>query len=74
MQKRHQKFSKKELFVGQRYRKVDALAYAGFLKGGEGAGNLRIMKKKRKISPLRISPFSCPKLGEDQKKKVFIQI
>ena len=27
------------------------------------------MKNKRKISPLRISPFSCPKLGEDQKKK-----
>ena len=36
---------------------------------GEGAGNLKIMKTKRKISPLRISPFSCPKLGEDQKKK-----
>ena len=32
------------------------------------------MKTKRKISPLRISPFSCPKLGEDQnKKKVFSQ-
>ena len=39
-----------------------------------GAGNLRIMKIKRKISPLRISPFSCPKLGEDQKNKVFSQI
>ena len=26
------------------------------------------MKTKRKISPLRISPFSYPKLGEDQKK------
>ena len=30
---------------------------------------MRIMKTKRKISPFRISPFSCPKLGEDQKKK-----
>ena len=37
--------------------------------GGGGPGNLRIMKTKRKISPLRISPFFCPKLGEDQKKK-----
>ena len=36
---------------------------------GEGAVNLKIMKTKRKISPLRISPFSCPKLGKDQKKK-----
>ena len=26
------------------------------------------MKTKRKISPLRISPFFGPKLGEDQKK------
>ena len=43
------------------------VAYAGFSKGG--AGNLRIMKTKRKISPLRISLFFCPKLGEDQKKK-----
>ena len=31
-------------------------------------GNLRIMKTKRKIYPPRISPFFCPKLGEDQKK------
>ena len=37
-------------------------------------GNLRIMTTKRKISPLRISPFSCPKLGEDRKKKVISQI
>ena len=44
------------------------VAFAGFSKGG-GAGNLKIMKTKRKISPLRISPFSCPKLGEDQNKK-----
>ena len=35
-------------------------------------GNLRIMKTKRKISPLKISPFSCPKLGEDRKKKKVI--
>ena len=33
-----------------------------------GAENLRIMKTKRKISPLRISPFFRSKLGEDQKK------
>ena len=39
-----------------------------------GGGNLRIMKTKRNISPLRISPFSCPKLGEDKKKKVISQI
>ena len=44
-----------------------------------GAGNLRIMQTKRKISPRRISSFFRPKLGEDQKqnkkqKKVFTQI
>ena len=33
-----------------------------------GPGNLKIMKTKRKISPPIISPFFCPKLGEDQKK------
>ena len=44
------------------------MAYAGFSKGGGGGGNLRIMKTKRKISPLRISPFFGPKLGEDKKK------
>ena len=43
-------------------------------KGGEVPGNLRIMKTKRKISPLRISPFFCPKLGEDRKKMVISQI
>ena len=32
------------------------------------------MKTKRKISPLRISPFSCPKLGEDQKKRSSLKI
>ena len=34
-----------------------------------GEGNLWIMHTKRKISPLRISSFFCPKLGEYQKKK-----
>ena len=43
-----------------------SLAYAGFSKGGPG--NLR-MKTKRKRSLLRFSPFSYPKLGEDQKQK-----
>ena len=32
------------------------------------------MKTKKKISPLRISPFFCPKLGEDQKKNGFHSI
>ena len=45
-----------------------------FIEGVGVPGNLRIMKTKRKISPLRISPFSCPKLGEDRKKKVISQI
>ena len=44
-----------------------SLAYAGFSK--EGPENLRIMKIKRKKSPLRFIPFSCPKLGEDKKQK-----
>ena len=47
------------------------LAYAGFSKG-RVAGNLRIMKTKKR-SPLRISPFFCPKLGEDQKKRCSIK-
>ena len=34
-----------------------------------GPGNLRIVKTKKKISPLKISPFSRPKLGEDRKKR-----
>ena len=33
-----------------------------------GLENLIIMKTERNISPLRISPFFCPKLGEDRKK------
>ena len=41
--------------------------YAGFSKGG--AGNLRILMIKRKVSLLRFSPVFGPKLGEDQKKK-----
>ena len=36
-------------------------------------GTLRIMKTKRKISPIRISPFSCPKLGEDRKKRLLVK-
>ena len=40
-----------------------------FEKGGKRVGNLRIMQTKRNRSSLIISPFSCPKLGEDQKKK-----
>ena len=43
------------------------VAYAEFSKGG--ARKFENNEDKRKISPLRISPFSCPKLGEDQKKK-----
>ena len=50
------------------------LAYAGFSKAGGEPGNLRIVNTKRKISPLIISSFFCPKLDEDQKKKVFTQI
>ena len=42
-------------------------------KGGGVPGNLRIMKTKRKISPLRISPFSCPKLGGDRKKRLLVR-
>ena len=41
-------------------------------KGEGGPGNLRIMKTKRKFSPLRISPFSRPKLGEDRKKRLLV--
>ena len=35
-----------------------------FERGG-GAGNFKMMKTRRKIFPLRISPFSFPKFGED---------
>ena len=45
---------------------VWSVAHAGFLKGGGGAGNLKIKKTKSKISPLRISPVFGSKLGEDQ--------
>ena len=41
------------------------MAYAGFSKGGK---NLGILKTKIRFS-LRFSPFFCPDLGEDQKKK-----
>ena len=46
---------------------IQSLAFAGFSKGGPE--NLRIIKTKQKISPLKISPFSCPKFGEDHKKR-----
>ena len=50
-----------------------SLAYAGVSKGG--AGNLRILKTKRKKFPLRFSPVFGSKLGENQKnKKVLTQI
>ena len=39
-----------------------SLAYGAGLSKGGGAVKFKIMKTKRKISPLRISPFSCPKL------------
>ena len=39
-----------------------------FEKGGPE--KLKIMQTNRKICPLRISPFSCPKLDEDQEKGV----
>ena len=32
------------------------------------------METKTKISPLRLSPFSCPKLGEDQKKRSTLKV
>ena len=49
--------------------------YRIFKGGGGGAvpENLRIMKTKRKISPLRFSPFSCPKLGGDRKKRLLVR-
>ena len=40
-----------------------------FESGGGAAGNLRIRKIKRNRSSLRLSPFVCPDLGEDQKKR-----
>ena len=45
-----------------------------FERGGGGPENLNIIKTKRKIFPLRISPFSCPKLGDDQKKRSSLKI
>ena len=46
-------------------------------KKGRGAGNLenlRKMKTKMKNFPVRISPFSRPQLGEDQKKRSSLRI
>ena len=51
-----------------------AVAYIGFLKGGGGGGGARKFENnedQKKISPLRISPFFCPKLGEEQKKSLY---
>ena len=39
-----------------------------------GPENLRMMKTRMKNFQPKPSLFSCPKLGEDQKKKVFTQI
>ena len=60
-------------------RSTDALDCGGHCNCKVLAENLlRIMKTKRKNSPLRISSFSCPKLGqrpeEKKKEKVFTQI
>ena len=32
------------------------------------------MKTKRKLSPLKVSPFFSPKLGKDQKKRSSLKI
>ena len=46
------------------------VAYAGFWKGG----GQELQKIWEERSESEISPISCPKLGEEQKKKVFTQI
>ena len=48
------------------------VAYAGFCKGGggpENSKNLRRTKFRMKIISPKISPNSCPKSVEDQKKR-----
>ena len=40
-----------------------------FEKGGGEGRKLENNEEQKKISPLRINQFFCPKLGEDQKKK-----
>ena len=37
-------------------------------RGGARKSENNEDQKKKKTSPLKISPFSCPKLAEDQKK------
>ena len=49
----------------------EAVAYTGFWKG-RGQELQKIWVEERSES--EISPISCPKLGEEQKKKVFTQI
>ena len=56
------------IFLTQTNSCMHTLAYAGFSKRGRGAENLRIMKIKRKHSPVRFSPIFDQKLSEDQKK------
>ena len=51
-----------------------AIAYAGFSKAGGGGGReFENYGNQKKISPLGSSPFSCPKLGEDQNKKSLLK-
>ena len=44
-----------------------------FKEGGGGARKFENNEDQRKISLLRISPFSCPKLGEDRKKRLLVR-
>ena len=49
-----------------------SVAYAGFCKGGQELQ--KILEEERsesEIIPPKIGPISCPKLGEEQKKKGF---
>ena len=39
-----------------------------------GGQKIENNEDQKKISPLRISPFFCPKLGEDQKKRFSLKI
>ena len=58
-------------FNGMGPDKAWTVAYAGFWKGGGGQELQKIWEER---SESEISPISCPKLGEEQKKKVFSQI
>ena len=46
---------------------MQTVTCAGFSKG-RGGMKFENNEDQKKISPHKISPFSCPKLGEDQKK------